>query len=110
MPDGSITSPGIDLLRPIITVEENTFSLSLARLVMEEGNELLSRLFKPASQEGIPDNVQAGSFSQVIEGSSQEVTLDFGVHREAVLKTFDYRNINYRFVSGRLSRQNIHGS
>ncbi|KAF0637159.1 hypothetical protein FPSE5266_20309 [Fusarium pseudograminearum] len=62
LPDGYMTYPGIDLLPPTIV-----------------------RLFKPANDDG-------AMTSQAIEGTSSEATLNFGVHRQGVLTTFDWRN------------------
>ncbi|KAM0229469.1 hypothetical protein ACHAPO_010013 [Fusarium lateritium] len=83
----------------------------VAKTVQEEGATLSSQLFKPGSREGIPDSVQAGSSSQAIEGTSQEATLNFGVHRRGVLTAFDWRNSklldpnNSRIDGGKFSIQ-----
>ncbi|CAG1993022.1 unnamed protein product [Fusarium graminearum] len=92
LPNGEITYPGIDLLPPVISIQEYRFGPKLAMAVREEGFFLASRLFQQPNDDGtIPDSVQAAS-SQSIEGASAEATLNFGVHRTGILQTFDWRN------------------
>ncbi|CAF3600281.1 unnamed protein product [Fusarium graminearum] len=92
LPNGEITYPGIDLLPPVISIQEYRFGPRLAMVVREEGFFLASRLFQQPNDDGtIPDSVQAAS-SQSIEGASAEATLNFGVHRTGILQTFDWRN------------------
>src|SRR6478752_1798157 len=86
-----VVPPSSAPTHPEITVEELYFGPGLKELVKREGLDLSAKLFNVANDE-VPDIVPTSDSSQPTEKVSHEANVNLNVHRNGVLKTFDWRN------------------